>query len=191
MSQWPDVEDALLVEACLNGQEAAWEALLERYSRLVYTIILRFGFSTPVADEIFQEICLILLQKLDTLTDRQRLRTWLVTVTRRACLQYLRQKEWTTSIDSPEAAQLTDEPLEMQLILIEEQSLVHKALTSLDERCRYLLEALFFATTQISYESLAADLAIPIGSVGPNRTRCLEKLRGEILRLEQANYRAH
>jgi hypothetical protein len=53
-----------------------------------------------------------------------------------------------------------------------------------------LLEALFFTTVQLSYETLAADLSIPIGSIGPGRARCLERLRIEILQLEQADYLA-
>lgn len=184
MSEWLPLEDELLVEACLQGHEQAWAALLERYSRLVYTIILRFGFSLPVADEIFQEICLILLQKLDTLQERQRLRTWLVTVTKRACLQYRRHKELTVPIEELDIIQPADTSLEQQILQVEQQHLVHQALTNLDERCRNLLEALFFAATQPSYEVLAAQFEVTVGSIGPNRARCLEKLRVEILRLE-------
>lgn len=183
MSEWATREDALLVTACLEGNEQAWEALLERYGRLLYTITLRFGFPPLVADEIYQEICLTLLQKLDTLQDRQRLRAWLVTVTRRVCLQYLRQKDQTLSIDTPEAEQLSSETLDQQLLQVEQQDLVRLALTRLEERCRYLLEMLFFEPTQLSYEDLAAKLNMAVGSIGPSRARCLEKLRAEILRL--------
>jgi RNA polymerase sigma factor (sigma-70 family) len=185
-SEWSYLDDAVLVAACLNNDERAWAVLLERYGRLIYTIILRFGISVPIVDEIFQEICLILLQKLDTLQDRQRLRTWLVTVTKRTCLQYLRQKELTTSIDSLEANLIVSEPLEQQILAVEQQYLVRKAVANLDERCQYLLKALFFGTTQPSYETIAAQLEVPVGSIGPNRARCLEKLRVEILQLERA-----
>src|SRR5262245_35084409 len=120
-----------LIEACLNSNEQAWEILLERYSRLIYTIPLRFGFSTVVADEIFQEICVILLEKLGTVQDRQRLNAWLVTITRRACIQRLRKKENTTSFEMLEEQQFEEEQIEADLLRTEQQDLVRRALHKL------------------------------------------------------------
>src|SRR5687767_5370682 len=74
----PDVE---LVEACLNGNSHAWEALLVRYQRLIYSIPFRYGLSAYDADDIFQNVSLILLQNLARLRDRERLGSWLITAT--------------------------------------------------------------------------------------------------------------
>lgn len=51
-------DEHILVDACLRGEEVAWQAFLERYGRLIYTIARRFGFSQLVAEEIYQDVCL-------------------------------------------------------------------------------------------------------------------------------------
>lgn len=179
-----DRDDAELIQACLAGEELAWEALIERYSRLIYTIPLRFGFSQLVADEIFQETCLILLERLDTLRERQRLNAWLVTVTRRVCIQRWRQKEASIPVGSVEPQGLAGDDLEDQLLRVERQHLVRQAVGNLDERCQQLLAALFFEVPPWSYETIAQALELPLGSIGPMRARCLEKLRLELAKIE-------
>lgn len=181
-------DDAHLVEACIAGDEHAWELLLERYGRLIYTIPLRFDFSRQIADEIFQEVCLILIEKLDTLQDKGRLHPWIVTVTRRACIQRLRSKRPSTvSIDEFfDLPQNSEETIETRLLKSEQQNLLHQAMGGLDERCQQLLQALFFAEERLSYAELAQKLDIPIGSIGPMRARCLKKLYQEMEKLEKA-----
>ncbi len=96
--------DAQLVHACLAGNELAWETLVNRYGRLVYTIPRRFGLAETVADEIFQETWLALLEKLDMLHEPERVKSWLVTVARRASIQHMRDMKRlsvsTTYLDS-------------------------------------------------------------------------------------------
>lgn len=180
-----ELTDAQLVEACLDGQEIAWEALINRYSPLIYTIPLRFGFSYSIADEIFQEICLFLLEKLETLRDHQRLHPWLVTVTRRLCLQRIRKVKQTESIDLLDLPNQNNGSMIESLMILEQQEQVHQAIENLDPRCRQLINALFFDEEKPSYVTLAEDLNISVGSVGPIRARCLEKLRAELTNLEQ------
>jgi len=178
--------DMQLVEACLAGDEQAWELLLERYGRLIYTIALRFKFSPQIADEVFQEVCLILLEKLYTLQKRERLHAWIVTVTRRACIQRLR----STNPSVVPLHELSDtgpgeeETVDEQLVLSEQQHALYQAMINLNERCRFLLHALFFAEERPSYAEIAETLDVPVGSVGPIRARCLEKLRQEMVKFE-------
>lgn len=179
-SAWDDVD---LIGACLEGNEQAWTILIERYGRLIYTIPLRFGLSKPVADEIFQETCLILLEKLDTLRDRQRIGSWLVTVTRRACIQRWRRKA-ADLVELPESHKAPDD-IENQVLRVEQQYLVQRALENLNPRCQHLLKWLFFDASSPSYDDIAEKLDIPKGSIGPTRSRCLDKLRQEIVKLEQ------
>ena len=180
LSKWNDAD---LIGACLGGDEQAWAVLIDRYSRLIYTIPLRFGFSKPIADEIFQESCLILLEKLDTLRDRQRIGSWLVTVTRRACIQRWRRKT-TQTADLQESGEIPHD-IEDEILRVEQQYLVQQALANLEPRCVQLLKWLFFDTPSPSYNDIAEELDMPKGSIGPTRSRCLDKLRQEIVKLEQ------
>jgi RNA polymerase sigma factor (sigma-70 family) len=192
---WEDANDSQLIEACILGEERAWTALINRYSRLVYTIPLRFGFSKMVADEIFQETCLILLESLETLRETERVRAWLVTVCRRVSIQHMRQKKEVQSLDAInldgrhlDGRHLDgrDPPLDAELIQLEQQHIVQEALTKLPARCQQLIKALFFSHPPASYEEIAGQLNISTGSVGPTRSRCLEKLEQEITKATQS-----
>jgi len=183
---WQKETDATLIEACLQGEEEAWSVLVERYSRLIYSIPIRFGFPQSVADEIFQETCLALLEGMHTLQNYDRLSSWLMTVSRRSCIRRMRQKpevemdeDWETAVPANEP------PLETSLIQLEQEHLIHQALASIDPRCQELLTALFLTQPSPSYEEIANQLDIPLGSIGPYRSRCLKKLRLSIVQMEQ------
>jgi RNA polymerase sigma factor (sigma-70 family) len=187
MVEW---DDAALMQACMAGDEDAWTLLLERYGRLIYTIPLRFGFSRSVADEVFQDVCLTLLESQDNLRDYRRIRAWLVTVTRRACIRRLRQRDREQFSELPESmGDTAEDTVESDLVAIEEEYLVHRALERLSPLCQQLIRGLFFESPPRSYEAIALALNIPVGSIGPTRIRCLEKLRKEIARLEQEEAR--
>jgi len=179
---WENASDSQLIEACLSGEEEAWVALIQRYSRLIYTIPLRFGFSKMVADEIFQETCLILLESLESLQQKDRVRSWLVTVCRRVCIQHLRQKK---EVQSLETVNLDGRfpPIDSELIKLEQQHDIQEALANLSSRCQELLKALFFDSPPATYEEIAQELHVPTGSIGPTRNRCLEKLEQELKKL--------
>lgn len=176
------LEDDALVTACLAGNEQAWIALLERYNRLIYTIPLRFGFSKSLADEIHQETCLIMLEKMDTLRDRQQLSSWIMTVTRRACIKRWRSKR-TEEVELSETAYIDDSSLEETITNLEEKFLIQESFAKLSDRCQYLVQALFLSDPPLTYEEIAEHLEISLGSVGPTRARCLEKLKREVERL--------
>ena len=184
--QWDEyAQDHELINACLTGDEAAWTLLIQRYRRLIYTIPLRFGMPPTAAEEIFQEVCLILLQKLHTLREQARLSAWIVTVTRRACMKHWRQSPASASLDD-----LADRPdeydgdLDEGLLILERRHTLQQALERLDRRCRQLLEVLFLTDNPPSYQQIAHDLDMSEGSIGPTRARCLEKLRQIVADIE-------
>jgi RNA polymerase sigma factor (sigma-70 family) len=183
---WTKSTDKALIDACLQGEEQAWSALIVRYSRLIYSIPIRFGFSQTIADEIFQETCLALLEGLHNLQNHDRLSSWIMTVSRRSCIRRMRQKsevemdeDWETAVPANEP------PLESSLILLEQENLIYRALENLEPRCQKLLTALFLTEPAPSYEEIAQQFDIPIGSIGPYRARCLKKLRLALVQLEQ------
>lgn len=184
LGAWPDQEDPVLIAACLTGDESAWQALIERYSGLIYSVPFRYGLTPALADEIYQETCLILLEKLATLRDHQRLGAWLITVSKRVCMQHWRRRDQNQFVELQENSGVEPSDLEESLVELEQKQLIQQALSRLPERDQKLLYALFFAFPAPSYEEIAADLGISLGSIGPTRARSLQKLQREITRLQ-------
>ena len=180
------IDDGTLVEECLAGDSAAWEALILRYQRLIYSIPLRAGFSPVDAADIFQSVCVKLLQKLPTLRNRGKVSSWLITTTRRECWRIVekRRRETQPSIYGEQYDRdilnnlVSSEPLaDQQRISFESQQAVRDAVAALNERCRLLITLLFYSKEELSYSEIARLAGIPQNSLGPNRARCLQRLR--------------
>lgn len=176
--------DRELLNACRKGDESSWEVLVDRYQRLIYAIPRRAGLSEDQASEVFQEVFATLLQKLDDITDPDRLHAWLVTTARRKTWRLMskerllrppnrsderRDEELTAVVDE---APLPDE----NLVRLEEQHRIRAALMALDERCQKLLTLLYYTPEPPSYAEIAAAFGTPEGSIGPTRARCLKKM---------------
>jgi RNA polymerase sigma factor (sigma-70 family) len=176
--------DLELVLACRRGDQLAWEKLIRRYQRLIYAIPIRAGLDEDEAADIFQDVFTTLFEKLNDIEEPERLQAWLVTTARRKTWRVILKSQVATrsdvNLDLPgqESVAIRDEaPLpDEQLVILEEQHRIRTALSLLDERCRLLLELLFYRPTPPSYAEIAATLGIPEGSIGPTRARCLGKL---------------
>ena len=79
---WTDLR---LVRACLDGSEDAWNAILDKYKRLIYSIPIKHGFSPEDASDIFQSVCVELLKELPRLREPRALAGWLIKVTAHKC----------------------------------------------------------------------------------------------------------
>jgi RNA polymerase sigma factor (sigma-70 family) len=177
--------DLQLVLDCRRGDELAWEKLVQRYQRLIYTIPLRAGLDQDQAAEIFQDVFTTLFQKLNDIEEPEKLQAWLVTTARRKTWRAISKAERERvvdvsggqTIDDVESVLRDETPLpDEQLLKLEEQHRIRLAVSLLDERCRTLLQMLFYRSEPLSYPEIAAALKIREGSVGPTRARCLEKL---------------
>jgi len=176
--------DLQLVLACRRGDPLAWDKIIRRYQRLIYAIPLRAGLDEDQASEIFQDVFTILFQKLNDLQEPEKLQAWLVTTARRRTWRtMLKAERWQQPDEDIEeqvggAGAIADQsPLpDEQLMILEEQHRIQTAVSSLDERCRKLLQMLFYLPEPPSYAEIAASLGTPEGSVGPTRARCLGKL---------------
>jgi RNA polymerase sigma factor (sigma-70 family) len=167
-----------LIRACREGDPGAWERLLDKYERLVFSISLNFGLTTDDAADVAQITFTILLQNLDTLPDEIRLASWLTTVARRHSWRLL-ARDRRESVN-PEADLAGTETLVGIVDDSERWELAEwlsYGLSLLDERCRQLLLALYFDVEQPSYAQVADQLNIPVGSIGPTRARCLKQMR--------------
>jgi RNA polymerase sigma factor (sigma-70 family) len=166
------LSDARLVARCREGDEAAWNELVTRFSRYVYAIIGQgFGLRAENAEDVFQEVFARAYQHLGRLREDEAIRPWLAQLTRRLCIDQLR---------SGSREQLSDEELEPSdvdetLDTLVEALAVHEALAELPEHCQEILDR-FFARDE-SYQAIGAALDIPPGTIASRISRCLAKLR--------------
>ncbi|MFL6334075.1 MAG: RNA polymerase sigma factor [Pyrinomonadaceae bacterium] len=176
--------DEQLLAGCRRGDEGAWEALVLRYQRLIYAIPRRAGLDEDAAAEIFQDVFTTLLESVETIEQPSRLHAWLVTTAKRKTWRMvgraksLRPFASEEGGDADEMYDLADEGLlpDEALTRLEEQHLVRASLGELSERCRTLLQMLFYAAETPPYSEIAAALGTSEGSIGPTRARCLKKL---------------
>src|SRR5262245_1030962 len=177
-SKYKQYTDTELVSMCLQGDSRAWGALITRYRRLIYSIPVRFSFTTADASDVFQSVCLKLIEHLHELKDETKVSAWLITTTTRQCI-YLRNQK----IREPGAEEDVEEPpdpsdnLEHIRVQVEEQQQVREAVEQLPDRCRQLIDLLYFDTRSPTYEDVSQILGMPVASIGPTRARCLEKLK--------------
>lgn len=166
--------DAVLVQACLDGDESAWQKLVERYGPMVYSIPRRLGLAEADAEDVFQNVFLVAFQRLGSLRNYTSLCAWLIKITHRECLHLFKR--------TPDYAELADEILDAAALMPDEveqwekRTLVRAALARLDPRSRALLQALFFEVVTPSYEEVAERLGVALGAIGPTRARSLKKL---------------
>lgn len=176
-----DSTDARLVGRCLRGDASAWNELVQRYQRLVYAIVRRAGLDEHGAADVFQTVFARLVQHLPRIDDPTRLQAWIVTTSKREAILQSQRGQRTVSItrDDDEAAWdvADDAPTaEAALESLQQQHRVRLALERLEPRQRALMEMLF-SEDRPSYDEIAQRLGIPVGSIGPTRARCLDKLR--------------
>jgi RNA polymerase sigma factor (sigma-70 family) len=185
VTEYAESSDEQLIAGCRDGDSAAWDALVSRYERLVYTIPIRYGLTPAEVDDVFQSTWFRLLKNLPDLRQPDRVGAWLVTTARRECWETRRGLDHKRTVESDTESLLANEsgddstPEEIVAQYRRDQA-VREAVESLDERCRRLLWHLYYDATIPSYAAIADKLKTPIGSVGPMRARCLKKLR-EIL----------
>lgn len=173
--------DADLLDACRRGDPLAWDALVERYARLVWSVARRNGLPESDADEAMQATFIQLHRRLETLRDDAKLSSWLITTAHRESWRVARARR--PAVEADESVPSADDPGTEQVERWERQHAVHEALRTLGGRCETLLRALFLAGDRPDYEKVAASLDMPIGSIGPTRARCFEKLRVILERL--------
>jgi RNA polymerase sigma factor (sigma-70 family) len=174
----PPVTD--LVMRARNSDQQAWDALVERYAPLIWSICRRYRLSGADADDVGQTVWLHLVDQLDRLRDPAALAGWLATTTRRECLHVWRAAQpLQASGQVPGVEDIPDEhaPIaEDELLTAERHAALREALTSLPPRCQQLL-VLLLEDPPLPYAQISATLGLPVGSIGPSRARCLDKLR--------------
>lgn len=183
----PFASDATLIAACRHRDREAWSALIARYQKLIYGMARKMGLSANDAEDVFQNVCVILYQHLDNLRDSQRLAAWLISVTQHEVAQWYRKQNPSVfhEGDILPASIETAQPLhpsssnnpEQEILDLERQHLVQQLTGHLSVECQCLLKMLYGTEPPSTYAEIAEDLSLPLGSIGPKRARCLQQLR--------------
>jgi RNA polymerase sigma factor (sigma-70 family) len=170
------------VKECLQGDERAWSQLISKYKNLIFSIPIRYGFSQEEAADIFQSVCLDLVNQLGTLRETRALAGWLISITHNKCFHYMKDKRryGEQEEDQPDPAIPVEEIPENILVEVQREQLLRSAVRALSVRCQRLVEMLFFESPPRPYEEIAKSFTLATGSVGFIRGRCLDKLRKKL-----------
>jgi RNA polymerase sigma factor (sigma-70 family) len=170
---------ALLLEQAAAGDQRAWDALVAQHSRLLWAVARSYRLDQADAADVVQTAWLRLVEHLDRIENPARLVGWLVTTTRRECLRVLRRSGRERLVSADEGAldfvDETIEPLDTGLINDERNAELWRAFNRLPERCQRLLR--IAVAMPKAYDEVSAALDMPVGSIGPTRARCLNRLR--------------
>ena len=169
-----------LVTSARNGEKYAWDELFERYSPLIWSICRRYRLSQMDADDVGQNVWLQLVGHLAAIREPAALPGWLVTTTRRECCRVLRTTQHQQARDHwQDDAGIADTmtgTVESELLRTERSAALREAVTQLPPDSRRLI-ALLIQDPPVPYAEISVKLGIPVGSIGPHRARCLQKLR--------------
>jgi RNA polymerase sigma factor (sigma-70 family) len=168
-----------LVRAAAASDPAAWQALVERFGGLVWSVARAHGLDRSDAADVCQTVWMRLVDHLGRLREPERVAGWLATTARHESIRVSRQRRRTaptmdpTVFDGP--AGPGDDAAE-PLVRDERDAALWEVVASLPSRSQTLLR-LLLADPPVSYRDVAAGLGIPVGSIGPTRQRCLRTLR--------------
>lgn len=177
----PD-EDSRLVAGCLAGDAAAWQALVRRHERLVYAVARSYRLSEPDLGDVFQDVFAALVRGLPHIRDTRALCRWLSSTTERIARATALRRRREDALHSPIEARRdlldADQPaVGAEMEQLEEQAVIRLAVEGLPERCRELLRALYYEDPTPGYAEISRRLGVPMGSLGPTRARCFDRLR--------------
>lgn len=171
-----------LVDAASRGDQEAWHAIVDRYADLVWAVCRRCRLSDADAADVSQTVWLRVVERLGSLREPEALPGWLVTTTRREAYR-VGSSTWaarvTASVDAqpwlvPEVA--SDYGPEDCVLQAERRAALREAFSSLPDTCQRLI-AMLYGPEAASYAEIGERLGMPIGGIGPTRSRCLAKLR--------------
>lgn len=174
-----------LLTRAKDGDQQAWNEIVERYAPLVWSICRRYQLGRADVDDVGQTVWLLLVEHLRDLRELAALPGWLATTTHRECLRVLRAARRCDSVGSAtdietSAAQSeageSESTIEQEIVEAELSAALRTAFDELPPRCQQLL-GLLMSDPPPSYEQVSALVSMPVGSIGPQRARCLDRLR--------------
>ena len=179
--------EAELIEACLDGSNAAFAELVDRYKNLVYGVISQVVSDRGAVDDVAQEVFVKIHRGLPSFRGESKLSTWIFRIVRNACVEARPKGAATPSLDDRDedgrqkyqGSAIVDRAFgDLEL-----RDRLEKAIAQLSPDSRFLISAHYFGGQQ--YQELADILGIPIGTVKTNLHRAKHRLRA-IMQVETA-----
>lgn len=174
-----------LLTLAATGEQAAWDALVDRFGQMVWSVARGLRLDDATAKDVSQTVWLKLIENIDNIRDPDRLPGWLATTCRREALRVAKGRDRDFPTEFAYDVEDKSPTLDELLVSEEENRSIVAAFNTLDDMCRQLLR-LMIIEPPLSYEEISAATGRPIGSLGPTRARCLEKLKGAISRINPA-----
>jgi RNA polymerase sigma factor (sigma-70 family) len=175
-----DSPTADLVLRARKGDSDAWDALVERFAPLIWSICRRYSLGRADVDDVGQYVWLQLVDQLEAVHDPAALPGWLATTTQRECIRVLRAARnlhaFGHELDVEGIPDEQTQIAEQEVLLAERHAALREAFTRLPPACQRLI-AMLLEDPPVPYAEISAKLGIPVGSIGPSRGRCVEKLR--------------
>lgn len=166
-----------LITAASSGDNNAWDALVERYGRLVWAVVRSFRLDDASAADVSQTVWLRLVENLEKIRDPERLPSWLATTARREALRVSKaQRRQIPTEFEYDVEDVSVAPVDERLIDAEDHEVLAAAFSQLDDECAQLLR-LLTTDPPLDYATIAEIIDRPVGSIGPTRGRCLDRLR--------------
>lgn len=177
-----------LVRTAVDGDAAAWKALVEGLSPLVWSVVRSHRLSDADAHEVYQTVWFRFAQHLGRIREPEKAGAWLASTARHECLKVLKSLRRLTPTDDPQLLDRVSEDrtpeqsfLDLEDAAAETERIRHlwQEFEELGDRCRQLLRVLM-ASPPPSYQEVSSALGIAVGSIGPLRQRCLRRLRARL-----------
>lgn len=177
-----------ILSRCQRGDACAWKQLVDHYARLVHSVPVRHGLAPDEVEDVAQDVFLALAKNLGQIENPDALPGWLATTARRLSWRAVQKQRRETPLEDDALSAVAESRADVVHITQmptfhalqrgwELQEILGQGMQHLGERCRDLLTMLFLLPTEPSYDEISQKLNISKGSIGPTRTRCLEKLR--------------
>jgi RNA polymerase sigma factor (sigma-70 family) len=178
-SRVADLDATRLMRRAANGDPRAWEGLVDKYGRLIWSITRDFKLVESDAADVFQTTWMRLIEHIDRIEHADRVGSWLASTARNECLRSLSIRKRLVLADEEDSFDrpAAHEPeIDEALLAAERAAVVREAMTRLPRRWQRLMEMLM-ADPPASYAEISDELGLPVGSIGPTRGRCLARLR--------------
>lgn len=165
------------VRCAASGDAAAWDRLMDQYGRLIWAITRDFRLSESDASDVVQTTWLRLVEHIDRLEHPERVGAWLATTARNECLRSIASRKRVVLVGEEYGLEVIadhEQPADEALLAAERDQTVREAVKLLPHRWQRLMELLM---AEQPYAVIADRLNLPVGSIGPTRGRCLDRLR--------------
>ena len=180
----PEVDDKLIEDA-LHGNQRAFKELVDRHQTSVFHVVFRLVRDRELANDLVQETFMKAFSSLKTYRSEYRFSTWLYKIAANSSIDHLRKKRIKAlSLDSPiktndgeigfEVADYSHHP-EREMVRREQAVSIDEAISSLPKKYRQVIVARH--REEKSYEEIAAELNVPVGTVKARIFRARELLK--------------